>query len=313
MARAKITLQLPVIKRVPIARCYYCFIHTLYLRATYPYFNYGYTNSKTNATGRSMTIRKAAVAGSFYEADAALLQQHIAALMSASDSHAHPAPQALIVPHAGYAYSGQTAAEAYSTLLPMADKIERVVLFGPAHRVSLQGMAVPSVEAFATPLGEVALDKQGIASITILPDVSVSDAAHREEHSLEVQLPFLQTVLGHFQLVPVVVGHCAATRVASVMDTLWGGPETLLVVSTDLSHFRSYADAKQRDTVTCDRLCAMDNALTGQDACGAFALNGLMSTDHCRSLQVQLLDMRNSGDTAGSKDRVVGYGAFILH
>ena len=260
-----------------------------------------------------MKIRKAAVAGSFYEADATLLQQHIAALLNATDGRAHPDPQALIVPHAGYVYSGQTAARAYSRLLPVADQIKRVVLFGPAHRVSLQGMAVPSVDAFSTPLGEVALDRQSITRSTALPDVCVSDAAHREEHSLEVQLPFLQTVLGHFQLVPVVVGHCAAKTVAAVMDSLWGGPETLLVVSTDLSHFYNYEDARQRDTLTCQRLREQDNSLNGQDACGAYALNGLMTARHCRSLQVDLLDMCNSGDTAGDRNRVVGYGAFILH
>lgn len=260
-----------------------------------------------------MNIRKAAVAGAFYEANAELLQRHIAVFMDAASSRPRDSVQALIVPHAGYVYSGQVAAEAYHTLLPKADQIERVVLFGPAHRVSLQGMAVPSVDAFSSPLGDVLLDKQSIAHISTLPDVSVSDAAHRQEHSLEVQLPFLQTVLGNFQLVPVVVGHCPAQTVAAVMDELWGGPETLLVVSSDLSHFHSYTDAARLDALTCQRLRAKDSSLNGQDACGACALNGLMSTEHCRPLQVELMDMCNSGDTAGSKDRVVGYGAFILH
>ncbi len=260
-----------------------------------------------------MNVRPAAVSGSFYEADAIRLQQHIASLMRDAHHNATYLPQALIVPHAGYVYSGATAAQAYRAVTPLADDIERIVLFGPAHRVSLQGMAVPSVDAFSTPLGNVPLDRESIARISTLPGVSVSDEAHRLEHSLEVQLPFLQTVFKEFSLVPIVVGHCDPQVVAAIMDTLWGGPETLLVVSTDLSHFHSYADAVQLDTLTCQRLRARDSSLDGQDACGAYALNGLMSTRHCQSLQIELLQRCNSGDTAGSKDRVVGYGAFILH
>ena len=260
-----------------------------------------------------MNIRKAAVAGSFYEADASRLRQHIAALLGSALESAAGAPQALIVPHAGYIYSGRTAAQAYRLVQPWADKIERVVLFGPAHRVPLRGMAVPSVEAFATPLGNVPLDRDSIQRVSSLPGVSVSDEAHRQEHSLEVQLPFLQTVLGAFKLVPVVVGHCQPEIVATVMDAMWGGAETLLVVSTDLSHFHDYDEARQLDTLTCERLRAKDNTLSGQDACGAYALNGLMSTRHCQATQVDLVDMCNSGDTAGSRDRVVGYGAFTVH
>ena len=260
-----------------------------------------------------MNIRKAAVAGSFYEADASRLRQHIAALLGSALDSAAGAPQALIVPHAGYIYSGRTAAQAYRLVQPWADKIERVVLFGPAHRVPLRGMAVPSVEAFATPLGNVPLDRDSIQRVSSLPGVSVSDEAHRQEHSLEVQLPFLQTVLGAFKLVPVVVGHCQPEIVATVMDAMWGGAETLLVVSTDLSHFHDYDEARQLDTLTCERLRAKDNTLSGQDACGAYALNGLMSTRHCQATQVDLVDMCNSGDTAGSRDRVVGYGAFTVH
>lgn len=260
-----------------------------------------------------MKVREAAVAGLFYEADAQHLQQHIAKLMGGVQQNITPPPQALIVPHAGYIYSGQTAARAYRLLQPLRDQIRRVVLFGPAHRVYLQGMAVPSVDAFSTPLGKVMLDRDSLQGLTALPGVSVSDEAHREEHSLEVHLPFLQSVLTDFSLVPVVVGHCDAPRVAAAMDQLWGGPETLLVVSTDLSHFHNYGQARQLDRLTCDRLLAKENALVGEEACGAFALNGLMSTGHCAGLQVELLDMCNSGDTAGSKERVVGYGAFVLH
>ena len=260
-----------------------------------------------------MTVRTAAVAGLFYEADARRLAHHIDVLMDAACAEAGDAPRVLIVPHAGYTYSGQTAARAYSRLLPHRDKIERVVLLGPAHRVYLRGMAVPSVDAFATPLGEVALDRAGIEQIMNMQGVCVSDEAHRAEHSLEVQLPFLQTVLGHFSLVPVVVGDCDPDRVAAVVDALWSGPETLLVVSTDLSHFHSYDEARRLDAQTCERLLARDSSLTGENACGAHALNGLMRSQCSRQLSIDLLDLCNSGDTAGDKSRVVGYGAFVLH
>ena len=269
-----------------------------------------------------MNVRKAAVAGLFYEAERRQLQQQVNTLMDAAAAHAgapDPSyPKVLIVPHAGSIYSGPTAARAYRRLLPRRDEIERVVLLGPAHRVYLQAMAIPSVQAFATPLGEVALDRDSIDTISSFPGVCESDEAHRQEHSLEVQLPFLQSVVGKFALVPVVVGHCEPDTVASVVDALWGGPETLVVVSTDLSHFHSYDEAGMLDTLTCERLLARASDLDGEDACGAQALNGLMRSEHCRQLAIELLDLRNSGDSAGSKDAVnkdsvVGYGAFALH
>lgn len=260
-----------------------------------------------------MSIRKAAVAGLFYEGDPATLQQHISELMSGVSSKKAPIPEALIVPHAGYIYSGPTAARAYHSLESRRDEVRRVVLFGPAHRVYLEGMALPSVDRFETPLGEVPLDREAIERIVDMVDVSVSDQAHRDEHSLEVQLPFLQTVLKQFSLVPVVVGKCDAASVAAVMDALWGGRDTLVVVSTDLSHFLPYADARQVDAKTCDRILAKSGSLSGEEACGAYALNGLMHSQHARALDVELLDACNSGDTAGGRDRVVGYGAFLLH
>ncbi len=260
------------------------------------------------------STRQPAVAGLFYDADAATLRAHISALL---DKVARPAdsdaPRALIVPHAGYVYSGKTAAVAYASLAPFRDSFRRVILFGPAHRVYLEGMAVPAADTFATPLGAVPIDREGIARIAGLPGVCVSDEAHREEHSLEVQLPFLQTVLGEFSLVPVVVGRCAPEVVAAAMDALWDDPQSLLIVSTDLSHFHSYEQARRMDTETCKRLLARDRQLGGEQACGAHALNGLMFSAHRRALQVELLDLCNSGDTAGGKDRVVGYGSFLLH
>lgn len=265
-----------------------------------------------------MNIRKEAVAGLFYEADPEKLRQHIAALMTglpALSPAVSSTAQAkgLIVPHAGYVYSGRTAAAAYKLLEPLRGQIERVALFGPAHRVYLEGMAVPSAEAFATPLGEVKLDRVSIERLTSLPGVSVADEPHREEHSLEVQLPFLQTVLDEFSLVPVVVGRCPPGTVAAVMDMLWDLPNTLLVISTDLSHFHSYDDARRIDRLTCDRLLAKEHTLDGQEACGAAPLNGLMSTRRIQSLELELLDSCNSGDSAGGKERVVGYGSFLLH
>jgi AmmeMemoRadiSam system protein B len=260
-----------------------------------------------------MIVRDAAVAGLFYERDPDPLRQQVTALLGRASAVVECPPQVLIVPHAGYVYSGQTAAAAYAQLASLADVIERVVLFGPAHRVALQGMALSTADAFATPLGTVPIDRDSIKCAKQLPGITVSDEAHRQEHSLEVQLPFLQTALGSFSLVPIVVGQCTPTTVAKVMDTLWGGPETLLVISTDLSHFLAYEEARQKDTLTCKRIQAKDNTLNGQDACGAHALNGLMSTKHCQSMTVKLIDRCNSGDTAGDKDRVVGYGAFRLH
>ncbi len=260
-----------------------------------------------------MRVRPPAVAGLFYEADPERLRRHVATLLGSVPADPHPAPRALIVPHAGYVYSGQTAARAYARLRPLQGRISRVALFGPAHRVYLQGMAIPSVDAFGTPLGEVALDRPALRRIAGLPGVTVSDEAHREEHSLEVQLPFLQAVLGEFSLVPVVVGRCEPGTVGVVMDALWQEPETLLLVSTDLSHFHSYGEARDLDRHTCERLLAREHDLAGEDACGAQALNGLMNTRRGSSLEMELIDLCNSGDTAGDRGRVVGYGAFSLH
>ena len=259
-----------------------------------------------------MTTRPQAVAGMFYEADPQQLQQHVDALLEGATAP-QPTPRGLIVPHAGYIYSGGTAAAAYRCLANARGQIRRVALFGPAHRVYLQAMALPSVDAFATPLGRVALDRDAMAQVAGLPGVCISDEAHRLEHSLEVQLPFLQRVLGEFQLVPVVVGHCPSREVADVIDALWAMPDTLLVVSTDLSHFHDYETANRLDRATCDRLQARATDLQGEDACGAAVLNGLMRSRQARSLTTELLERCNSGDTAGNRDKVVGYGSFVLH
>lgn len=260
-----------------------------------------------------MKVRDAAVAGAFYEADPVRLRAALAALLAAPATPPARRPQALIVPHAGYLYSGAMAARAFRALEPFAHEISRVVLFGPAHRVPLSGMALPDAGAFATPLGTVTLDSEGMRLAAGLEGMCISSEAHRLEHSLEVQLPFLQCVLDRFTLVPVVVGRCDAATVAAAIDALWHGPETLVVVSTDLSHFLPYDEAVRRDTRTCQRVLDKDPRLDGNDACGACALNGLLSSQHAGLLTVQQLGMCNSGDTGGSRDRVVGYGAFQLH
>lgn len=260
-----------------------------------------------------MRTRQAAVAGTFYDADAGRLRQHVKQLLSADTVLPETLPGVLIVPHAGYIYSGSTAAQAYRCLMLDPDQVKRVLLLGPAHRVYLKGMAIPSVERFATPLGEVLLDREALERIANLPGVQVSDEAHREEHSLEVQLPFLQSVLTEFTLVPVVVGSAAAAQVAAVIDALAEDPHTLVVISSDLSHFLSYRDAQQIDAATCKHILEKSTTLSGEEACGARAINGLMASNRARSLEVSLLHACNSGDTAGTPNRVVGYAAFALH
>ena len=258
-----------------------------------------------------MIARPAAVAGQFYPADPATLRKTVADLLAAAPPGTGDA-KAIIAPHAGYQYSGLTAAHAYRQLESRRSRINRVVLLGPAHRVPLRGMAVPSVDAFTTPLGDVPIDKEAVEQVLELPGMQVSDEAHAAEHSLEVHLPFLQAVLDDFRLVPIVVGVCPATEVESVLEALWGGDETLIVVSSDLSHYHAYDDARAIDANTTARIEARDAAIHGEEACGAYALNGLLLAAKARGLKVRTLDLRNSGDTAGDKRQVVGYGAYAL-
>jgi AmmeMemoRadiSam system protein B len=260
-----------------------------------------------------MDIRRPAVAGAFYPADPAQLRGAVDRLLAAATPapREHPSPKALIVPHAGYVYSGPIAASAYARLAPLARDIRRVVLLGPAHRVPFRGLALPGVERFATPLGEVAIDADAVAALRRFPQVLESKAAHAGEHSLEVQLPFLQRALGEFRLLPLVVGAASAQDVAEVLDLLWGGPETLIVVSSDLSHYLPYRDAQRIDRATADAILAMDPRLDHEEACGATPVNGLLRAARQRGLAPSLIDLRNSGDTAGDRrSGVVGYAAF---
>ena len=260
---------------------------------------------------QSQHIRPAAVAGMFYPGDAQQLARDVSSMLAAARPVAL-APKALIVPHAGYVYSGAIAAGAYALLAPRRDTIRRVVLFGPTHRVPVRALAVPTVDAFATPLGTVPLDREAIATALRLPQVQAADAAHAQEHSLEVQLPFLQTVLGSFTLVPFAVGSVSGNDVAEVIDALWGGAETLIVISSDLSHYQPYATAQQIDSRTADDIVHLRPLTTYDQACGATPINGLIEAARRRGLQAQLLDLRNSGDTAGDKARVVGYAAIAF-
>ena len=257
-------------------------------------------------------VRAAAVAGSFYPGAPAPLEALVRTYLAGAASAPGAPPKALIVPHAGYVYSGPIAAAAYARLAPLRDAVTRVVLLGPTHRVPVRGLAVPQVRAFETPLGEVVLDAAALRSVCALPQVVVSDAAHADEHALEVQLPFLQTVLGAFTLIPLAVGRVTPAEVAAVLDLLWGGPETLIVVSSDLSHYHAYAQAQRIDRATADAILALSPDLDHDQACGATPVNGLLLCARRHRLVPALLDLRNSGDTAGDRMRVVGYASFAF-
>ena len=257
-------------------------------------------------------VRPAAVAGMFYPGAATVLATVVHAYLADGRSGAGRLPKALIVPHAGYVYSGLVAASAYRRVAAGRGSIRRVVLLGPVHRVPVRGLALPAASAFATPLGAVGVDAQAAAAALELPQVRVSEAAHALEHSLEVQIPFLQSVLDDFRIVPFAVGDASAEEVAEVIELLWGGPETLVVVSSDLSHYHAYAMAQKIDRGTATAILALDNALDHEQACGATPINGFALCARHHGLEPELLDLRNSGDTAGDKSRVVGYAAFAF-
>jgi AmmeMemoRadiSam system protein B len=259
-------------------------------------------------------VRAPAVAGTFYPGNPAELAADLESLLADALAEAgRGQPKAIIAPHAGYIYSGSTAADAYARLAPWRDAIRRVVLLGPTHRVPVRGLALSSAEFFATPLGKVRLDREAPAALADLPQVTVSDPAHAWEHSLEVHLPFLQTVLGDFSLVPLAVGQANADEVAQVLDRLWGGPETLFVISSDLSHYLPYTTASRTDQATCERILQLDPHIALEQACGAYPVNGLLLAARRHGLKPEMIHLCNSGDTAGGTDRVVGYAAFAFY
>lgn len=258
--------------------------------------------------------RPPAVADMFYPGNAQTLRTALDNLLAApAYAPTGVRPKVLIAPHAGYVYSGITAAAAYAQIAAFRDDIRRVVLLGPAHRVVVRGLAASSASAFSTPLGEVPVDSPALDSIRDLPQVCLSDLAHAQEHSLEVHLPFLQQVLGEFTIVPLVVGNASADQIAQVLDRLWGGNETLIVVSSDLSHYLPYPRACAKDEFTVETILRLRAELDHEQACGATPINGLLQVAKSRGLRAQLLDLRNSGDTAGDKSRVVGYAAFAFY
>jgi AmmeMemoRadiSam system protein B/AmmeMemoRadiSam system protein A len=260
-------------------------------------------------------IRPAAVAGMFYPGTARELDAMIREMLRDAPPPPRdaPAPKAIIAPHAGYMYSGPIAAAAYVRIKPLAGQVRRVVLVGPSHRVPLQGLAVPGADAFATPLGVVAVDRQQVETLLALPQVTQFDATHEQEHCLEVHLPFLQTVLDDFSIVPLVAGEATAAEVAEVLERVWGGEETLIVVSSDLSHYLDYMRARAIDALTCQAIEALDPAsIAPEQACGRVPLAGLLTLAKRHGLQVTTLDLRNSGDTAGDRRHVVGYGAWVF-
>jgi hypothetical protein len=253
------------------------------------------------------------VAGRFYPGDAGALAATVDDALAHATPWAGPAPKALVVPHAGYVYSGPVAASGYRTLAAARDTVRRVVLIGPAHYVGVHGIAVSSADAFVTPLGAVPVDEELRAVVRALPGVSVDDAAHGPEHSLEVHLPFLQRALARFTVLPLVVGRADPDTVADVLDAAWGGPDTLVVVSSDLSHSLDQRSATTRDHATAAAIVAGRIAdLTPQDACGVHAVQGLVVAAQRHGLHAEVLDLRTSADTAGDPARVVGYGAFAF-
>lgn len=264
------------------------------------------------------SLRPAAVAGTFYPDEPRALRAALAAHLSAVPADAPTArpPKLLVVPHAGYVYSGDVAALGYAALPRWRERIRRVVLLGPVHRVPVRGLAVPTADFFETPLGRVPVDQDAIAELAGLPQVVRADRPHALEHSLEVQLPFLQAVLGSvYSLVPLAVGDASPDEVAQVLDRLWGGDETLIVVSTDLSHYLPYDEAQARDRATVQRILGFATDLQGDEACGAAPLNGALLLAHRKGLVPRLRGLRNSGDAkagASGRDRVVGYGAVVF-
>jgi len=262
------------------------------------------------------STRKPAVAGIFYPSSAETLEgqvRHFLGEARTAGGEGGTRPKALIVPHAGYAYSGAAAGSAFAHIANLRSSINRVVLIGPAHRVPLRGFAIPSARAFRTPLGEVHLDRKGVEALRALSTVEVMDAAHSDEHCLEVQLPFLQVLLGNFFIVPIVAGEASPEQTAEVLETVWGGPETLIVVSSDLSHYQDVDTARQMDRQTADAIEALrpEDLVVG-GACGRVPIGGLLHAARERGLEVTTTALVNSGDVTGDRHQVVGYGAFVF-
>lgn len=257
-------------------------------------------------------VRPPAVAGLFYPSSPnelrVVVDQYLAAVPASGN-----VPKAVIAPHAGYIYSGPIAASVYARVKPARDIIRKVVLLGPAHRVDIRGLAFADVDSFETPLGTIPIDRDSVEKIRTLQQVQKSDVAHAQEHSLEVHLPFLQRVLSEFTLVPLAVGRASPEEVGEVLERIWGGPETLIVISSDLSHYHDYDTARQLDQATSRAIETLNPDPIGyEQACGRNPINGLLKIARSKGMHAHTVDLRNSGDTAGPRDRVVGYGAYIF-
>ncbi|MEI7733349.1 MAG: AmmeMemoRadiSam system protein B [Verrucomicrobiota bacterium] len=262
---------------------------------------------------QSSPIRRAAVAGTFYEGNPARLRSSVEAYLQSGQPLTDPPPKGVIAPHAGYVYSGPIAGSAFGHWSAAKDTIRKVILLGPSHYVAFDGLALSRATQWETPLGLVPVDTAGTEAIAGLKSVHFNEAAHEEEHCLEVELPFLQCLLPQFSIVPVVVGDADPDEVAAVIDALWGGPETAFVISSDLSHYLDYAAACRLDRTTADAIEALEpDRIHPPQACGRLAIQGWLQTVKHRQFKAATADLRNSGDTAGSKNRVVGYGAFTF-
>ena len=256
------------------------------------------------------------VAGSFYPADRKVLEKMLADFFKLASKYAAlPTPKAIIAPHAGYIYSGPIAASAYACLKNVAGKIKQVVILAPSHRYYFTGIAATGADIYETPLGQIQIDKATSEKLVAsFPQVSFVENAFSTEHSLEVHLPFLQTVLSDFKLLPLIVGQTSVIEIAEVIENLWDDEKTLIIVSSDLSHYHDYETAKKLDSITANAICRLDeNKITGENACGYLPIRGLLAVAKKENLQVKIVDLRNSGDTSGEKDAVVGYGAFHLN
>jgi AmmeMemoRadiSam system protein B len=256
--------------------------------------------------------RPPAVAGTFYPADPDTLSTELDEMLAKPQLPPMVRLKALIVPHAGYVYSGISASKAYCLLPSIQSRIERVVLLGPAHRMAIQGLVLPTARRFATPLGEVDIDINAYQTLQHFGCVSFNDVVHALEHSLEIQLPFLQATLGEFSIVPLAVGYVAVEEVVAVLEQLWGGDETLIVISSDLSHFHDYQAAQSFDYATVQHILDLQPQINHQQACGAIPINALIEMAQRRGLTPHLLDLRNSGDVSGDLSRVVGYAALAF-
>jgi len=260
------------------------------------------------------SVRRSAVAGLFYPSSPRELQSMVEEYLekASGGGHTETGPKAVIVPHAGFVYSGPIAGSALSLLRRESDQIRRIVLLGPAHRVPVRGLALPGVDGFETPLGVVPVDAELVDQVVGLPQVGISREAHAPEHCLEVELPFLQVLLGSFSVLPLLVGDATPGEVAAVLDCVWGGAETRIVISSDLSHYLEYSQAQEVDARTAEEVMALRSPISVNQACGAGAINGLLVAAVEHGLKASLLDLRSSGDTAGDRSRVVGYGAFAF-